>query len=210
MFIRVVISALVILLTVVLGDITEKATGARFKESLGSLTCIGCGARSKGPIKVYSVGIYTNRANVKSKLAKMKGKDVSALKSAKVFQDAVCDGPAKLVLKMARSVGGDFFASALNKSISPRMNGKDQDKLKEFKDLFNKALGDKKLTKADELQYDISSGAITSYVNGKKIGTVKSSILGRAFLSCYMDSNTVSGATKDSVAKTAHNWINSI
>ena len=193
----------------VLGEVTDKSTGARFKDSLGGLSCLGCGVRAKGPIKVYSVGIYANKASIKSKLSKLRGKDSNSLKSSKALQDAVSDGPAKLVLKLSRSVGGDFFTSALNKSIAPRMNGKDQEKLVEFKALFTKALGEKKLTPSDELQYDINSGAITSYVNGKNIGTVRSTVLGRAFLNCYMDSNTVSGAAKDSVAKTAHSWLNS-
>lgn len=207
LFTRILL-AFCLVLALVVADVVDKSTGAKFKDVIGDKHCLGCGVRAKGPIKIYSVAIYANKGNIKNKLAKLKGKDGASLKSSKALQDAVTDGPTRVVMKLARSIGSDFFASALNKSISPRMNGKDGEKLKEFKDLFTKAVGDKKLTPSDELQYDICGTAFTSYVNGKNIGTVRSAVLGKAFLNCYMDSNSVSGAAKESVAKTAHSWIN--
>jgi len=189
-------------------EIKDKSTGIAFKESVNGLPCLGAGVRAKGPIKVYSVAVYAPKGAVKSKLAKLKGKDVGSLKASKLLEEAVVDGAQSkaIVIKLARTVGSEFFTSALSKSVGPRMGGKDADKLQAWKNLF---LGmSSKFTPKDELKYLINGGSITSFVNSKNIGSIRSPALCKAFLSCYADANSVSPAAKDSFARTAHAWVN--
>ena len=63
---------------------TDKATSISFPETLNELNIFGVGVRKKGPIKVYSVGMYCNDT-VRESLSGIS-------KSSKEALDALCNG----------------------------------------------------------------------------------------------------------------------
>lgn len=65
-------------------SMTDKATGISFASDLNELNLFGVGVRKKGPIKVYSVGMYCNET-VRASLSEVS-------RSSKDALDALCSG----------------------------------------------------------------------------------------------------------------------
>ena len=94
--------------TVAAGPLTDKATGISFLSSIntpsGSLEVTGVGVRKKGPIKVYSVGMYTTAA-VKESLQSL-SRTVDKIKALKTLRsDAGSERPVSFVLEMSFKAG---------------------------------------------------------------------------------------------------------
>ena len=108
------IAALIVILAAAVQGMTEKATGIAFKPKLGELEVFGVGVRKKGPIKVYSVGMYGSsdaKESLSAISASDKKKALSALQSA---------SPASFLLQMNMGVSAEKMASAIADSVAPR------------------------------------------------------------------------------------------
>ena len=94
-----------LLLTHFAAAIQDASTGISFPPTLNGLGVFGVGVRRKGPIKVYSVAMYT-AANLKEKLAGL-SKSSDKKKALSVLQNAKNDGDVTFLLEMNFKVGAE-------------------------------------------------------------------------------------------------------
>jgi Chalcone isomerase-like len=178
----------------------ERATGQTFADSVPfAQELLGVGVRTKGPFKVYAVGLYSNRAKV---AAKAKGKSEADVK--RHLPEIIYDGT--LTLKMARDVASETMTSALSEAVRPRMGGKDRGQLDAFGVLIKKGAGPAGCKKGTTLTFACSSGSVSCIINGKNQGQIASSALSKALLATFTDSNAVSGSMKADVSSTICSW----
>lgn len=94
---------------------SDKATGIPFASALKELSLFGVGVRKKGPIKVYSVGMYcsdTARESL-STISKTADKGKQALSA---LLNGAKESDTSFVLKMNFKVGAEKMASAIAES----------------------------------------------------------------------------------------------
>jgi hypothetical protein len=178
---------------------TDKATGIPFAASLReNLNLFGVGVRKKGPIKVYSVGMYCSET-VRESLSTIsraadKGKDaIAALRSGAHENDT------SFVLKMNFKLRAEKMASAIAESVAPRHSVSSE--VDALKDLIFSGVAEKGAAiKGTLIQFDCSpeSGVDVS-VDGKEQGNVPSPGLAKAFCDVYLDDKCVSPALMDSI-----------
>jgi hypothetical protein len=177
---------------------TDKATGISFPSNHRDLNLFGVGVRKKGPIKVYSVGMYCSEA-VRESLSAIsratdKGKEAIA---------ALCSGahenPTSFVLKMNFKVGAEKMASAIAESVAPRHSV--QSEVDELKGLIFSGVSEKgAAVKGTLLQFDCSpETGVDLSVDGKEQGNVPSPGLAKAFCDVYLDDKCVSPALRESI-----------
>mmetsp|Transcript_6826 Transcript_6826/g.9936 ORF Transcript_6826/g.9936 Transcript_6826/m.9936 type:complete len:220 (-) Transcript_6826:127-786(-) len=200
-----VVSGLALLLTsaaakmdpMTCSPMTETSTGSIFPAKLSdkNLEVIGVGVRRKGPIKVYSVGLYASE-KLKQRLStlsrtKDKATALASLRSAATEEDV------SFLLKMNWKVGAEKMASAIADAVSPRHTGKPS-QVEELKGLiFTGVAGKGGATPGTTFQFDCSKKGVDVSVDGKSQGGVSSSELSKAFCDIYLDDKSVSASLKD-------------
>ena len=187
-------------------SITDSATGISFLPKLQvsssgtDLEVIGAGVRKKGPIKVYSVGMYTTSA-LKETLSGL-SKTADRIKAlASLRSGAGSERPVSFMLDMNFKVGAEKMANAIADSVAPRHTGDvvDVDQLKQMiMDGVAKNTPDGAAVKGTKFQFDCSSAGVDVSVNGQGQGCVPSAPLSQAFCDVYLDDDTVSPALRDS------------
>ena len=186
------IAALLVILAATVQGMTDKATGIAFKPKLGELEVFGVGVRKKGPIKVYSVGMYGSsdaKESLSAISASDKKKALSALQSA---------SPASFLLQMNMGVSAEKMASAIADSVAPRYSGDatDVDALKAL--IFEGVSKKGKATKGTQFCFECSSNGVKVSVDGSAQGTVSSPGLAKSFCGVYLDDKAVSPALRQS------------
>lgn len=175
----------------------DKATGIDFKPSVNGLSLFGVGVRKKGPIKVYSVGMYATAAAKESisKVSKSAKDKFTSLRST-----VKANQPTTFLLQMNFKVGAEKMASAIADSVAPRHKGDSAD-VDSLKELIFKGVSEKDggaATKGTTFQFDCSSSGVGVAVDGKDQGSVDSSSLSQSFCDVYLDDQCVSGPLRES------------
>jgi hypothetical protein len=181
------------------GAMTDVATGIEFPPNLGSLSLFGVGVRRKGPIKVYSVGLYGSDSAKKSLASISRSANKSKVLSSlcTTIENKL---PATFLLEMNMKISGEKMASAIAESVAPRNiggNAKDIEDLKSFILSGAKSTGGS-ANKGTKFQFDCMNDGLSVIVDGKKQGKVKSSTLSKAFCEVYLDDKGVSPSLKES------------
>jgi hypothetical protein len=168
--------------------IKDKATGITFAEKVNGLNIFGVGVRTKGPIKVYSVGYYGSKGPKKNL------EDLSSSEDKKTALGRLLSGaekgPSTFLLKFNFKVGAEKVSSSITDAISSRFSGsKDVEKLKT---LLCDGVNEKGSTaKGTIMQFDCSSGGVKVSLDGKNLGFIPSGGLAKAFCGVYLDGKTV-------------------
>mmetsp|Transcript_15725 Transcript_15725/g.27353 ORF Transcript_15725/g.27353 Transcript_15725/m.27353 type:complete len:205 (+) Transcript_15725:200-814(+) len=177
---------------------TDSATGISFASKLKDLSLFGVGVRKKGPIKVYSVGMYGSKDVDESLSSISKSEDKK--KALAVLRKVASESPTSFVLKMNFKVGAEKMASAIADSVNPRHSSASD--VGELKDLITAGVAEKgACVKGTVLQFDCNDGVEVT-VDGKTQGKVKSTGLARAFCDVYLDDKCVSPPLRDSILDT--------
>ena len=189
----VVVAVICVLVLVQLAPMVEcrvePASGHTYGDTCGALDLAGVGIRKKGPIKVYSVALFADKAACQKEC-----KDPSSDKF-----DWFCASPSskEIVLKMCRDVGTDKMASAIGDAIGSRMGGKDAAALNQLKSAmqsgFDKTGGAKAGTK---LTFKSAKSKLSLFINGQQQTECSSATLVKAFYGTYTDKNAVSPTLK--------------
>ena len=183
------------------GSLVDSATKIEFDENLGDgLKLMGVGVRKKGPIKVYSVGVYSND-DVKGSISSFSKSDKSgALAALRESIQSSKEATTTFVLKMAFKVSAEKMAAAIAESVDPRAPDKAAvEALKKL--IFDGVAAKGGATIGTVLRFDCSyaDGAIIVKVSvdGTELGMVQG--LSQAFAGVFLDENGVSPALRDSI-----------
>jgi hypothetical protein len=182
-----------------IASLTDKATGISFPSMLGQQPLFGVGVRRKGPIKVYSVGMYCSEAlkDTLSQLSRTADKGKKALEALRA-----CAGksdPATFLLEMNFKVGAEKMASAIAESVAPRHSGSPQDVEKLKDKIFDGVSLKGAAVKGTKLQFDCNMEGVDVSVDGTSYGTVESPGLSCAFCDVYLDDKCVSPNLRESI-----------
>ena len=98
--------------------LVDSATKISFDDTLNGLQLFGVGCRKKGPIKVYSVGMYSDE-NAKSNISSLPKSNTSgALSTLRTLLQS--SKVTTFLLKMNFKVGAEKMADAIAESVAPR------------------------------------------------------------------------------------------
>jgi hypothetical protein len=173
---------------------SDTATGISFASKLNDLSLFGVGVRKKGPIKVYSVGMYSTDSVKENMSTVSKAAEKEALDK---LRDEVKEAPTSFVLKMNFKVGAEKMASAIAESVAPRHSSVSD--VGQLKDLIFAGVAEKgAAVKGTVIQFDCDEGVCVS-VDGKDQGKVESPELGKAFCDVYLDDKCVSPPLRQSI-----------
>mmetsp|Transcript_18231 Transcript_18231/g.41992 ORF Transcript_18231/g.41992 Transcript_18231/m.41992 type:complete len:207 (+) Transcript_18231:124-744(+) len=173
----------------------DGATGIAFDSSKGGLPIFGVGVRRKGPIKVYSVGMYGTKT-VKDELSEISGTKESKT-AISTLRKGAAKNPTSFVIKMNFKVGAEKMASAIADSVAPRHSSASE--VSELKDLIFEGVSDKgAAVKGTVIEFDCSDGVAVS-VDGTGRGKVESSGLAEAMCDVYLDDKSVSPKLRESI-----------
>jgi hypothetical protein len=176
---------------------TDKATGIPFASKLEELDLFGVGVRRKGPIKVYSVGMYCSEA-VKESISTISRTADKGKQALQGLRNGAKANPTSFVLNMNFKVGAEKMASAIAESVAPRHEvATEVDQLKGL--IFNGVSAKGACVKGTVLRFDCcpETGVDVS-VDGKGQGNVPSPGLAKAFCDVYLDDKCVSPALRES------------
>lgn len=177
---------------------TDSATGIDFAPKHNGLELFGVGVRKKGPIKVYSVGMYASAA-AREALSNL-SRTADKVKALSTLRSTMQSKPsASFLLKMNFKVGAEKMAGAIADSVSPRHdNADDVNALKTL--IFNgvSAKDGGAATKGTTFQFDCDASGVGVKVDGNKQGDVPSPALSKAFCNVYLDDKCVSSALRES------------
>lgn len=191
-------------------SLTDPATKITFDDTIenNKLTLLGVGVRKKGPIKVYSVGVYStpelkeslttvSKSNKEVALSTLRD---SLLSSTKGGDIAVLT----FLLKMNFKVSAEKMASAIAESVIPRTtSNQDTTAVETLKKLILDGVAEKKgaATPGTELQFDCfrDGGGVKVSIDGKEVGVAPG--LGGAFANVFLDDEGVSPALRDSIVE---------
>jgi len=181
------------------GSLVDSATKIEFDEKLNDLSLLGVGVRKKGPIKVYSVGVYTS-IQVKTSIATHSKSDKNGALSKLRESISSSKEIISIVLKMNFKVAGEKMAAAIAESIVPRTNDKSAvDTLKQL--IVDGVAAKGAATPGTILQFDCSTkSGVTVSVDGKKVG-VAPGLLAQALSDVFLDDNGVSPPLRDSIVE---------
>jgi hypothetical protein len=183
-----------LLLVSAVSAMKDAATGIPFDSKSNALSLFGVGVRRKGPIKVYSVGMYCSD-NVQEDLSSISRKDKKAIAA---LRNGASSNPTTFVLKMNFKVGAEKMASAIADSISPRHSSDSE--VSQLKDLiFEGVSGKGAAVKGTVLEFDCTDGGVEVKVDGKGYGKVPSDALGKAFRDVYLDDKCVSPKLRENI-----------
>lgn len=190
---------LVFFLSLLVGawSMTDKATGISFAPKNGELTLFGVGVRKKGPISVYSVGMYCTNA-LKEKLASMSRSAEKGKAALAALREGAKEDPcAAFLLQMSFKVGAEKISAAIADSVASRHStASEVDSLKSL--IFDGVSAKGAATKGTTFLFDCSSEGIEVAVDGKVQGSVPSPGLAKAFCDVYLDDKCVSPKLLDS------------
>ena len=175
----------------------DTATKINFDDSLAGLPLFGVGCRKKGPIKVYSVGMYSDDTS-KASLASLPKSNKSGALST--LRDSLKSAKrTTFLLKMNFKVGAEKMADAIAESVVPRTS--DTGAVDTLKQLILDGVAAKgAATPGTELQFDcMSNGGVKVSVDGKEIGSAPG--LSQAFCDVFLDDSGVSPSFRDSVVQ---------
>lgn len=154
------------------------------------MTFVGCGVRVKwGIIKVYAVGTYVDPIAMSA--VKKQGDEVIT----KALLNP--DYPRTIRIVMNRNLSIEKYTSAILEALEPRMNGKDIEKLEEFKKL-NPPVD---LIEGAEMEMTIRGDTMLYKNSAGGIGQIQSAIFCRALCDVYFGSDAVSPGHKIEVVK---------
>eukprot|EP00986_Skeletonema_menzelii_P012017 scaffold6400_cov150-Skeletonema_menzelii.AAC.1 len=175
------------------GALIDAATKIDFDDNHGGLSLCGVGVRKKGPIKVYSVGMYSDES-AKSSIASLP-KNKSALTTLR--KSLKSSKTTSFLLKMNFKVGAEKMADAIAESVDPRTS--DKGAVESLKKLIMDGVAAKgAATPGTILQFDCSSDAsVKVSVDGKAVGSAPG--LSEPFCDVFLDDNGVSPAFRESV-----------
>jgi hypothetical protein len=180
------------------------------------LSLLGVGVRKKGPIKVYSVGVYgtpENKDRLQSSLSNNNNnsnKD-EVLSSLLGNNDDTTATVLSFVLKMNFKVSAEKMATAIADSVLPRTSTSTVDKeaVETLKKLILDGVSNKgAATPGTVLQFDCgmdnskgvggsSGGVVKVIVDGKEVGMVSG--IATPFANVFLDREGVSPALRDSI-----------
>jgi hypothetical protein len=176
---------------------TDKATGISFVPKLDDLELFGVGVRRKGPLKIYSVGLYS-QDDVRESLSTLSRSADKGKKALATLRKGAKDHSTTFFLQMNFKVGAEKMAAAIADSVAPRYSGSASD-VEEFKSLIFRGVERKgAAVKGTTLQFDCSKSGIAVSVDGKSQGTVDSPGLAEAFCDVYLDDKCVSPPLRES------------
>jgi len=169
---------------------SDKATGISFPAKKNGLEIFGVGVRRKGPLKVYSVALYsTEKAKERLASFSLSSEEKQALSA---LQSAAKSDKATFLLEMSFKIGAEKMASAIAESVAPRHKGSKKD-VEELRDIIFKGVESKgAATKGTTFQFDCSQTGVSVSVDGKARGSVASPALSSAFCDVYLDQKCVS------------------
>jgi len=176
--------------------ITDPATGIIFSSKIDDRQIAGVGVRKKGPIKIYSVGMYVPET-VKESLSTVSKKSKKALAT---LRDNAKSSKATFLLKMNFKVGAEKMASAIADSVASRHNGPESE-INDFKSLITNGISGA-AEKGTTFQFDCSKEGLKVAVDGKDQGVVSSAGLAGAFCDVYLDEKGVSPTLRKSCIET--------
>lgn len=180
-------------------SMTDKATGISFApKNANGLELFGVGVRKKGPISVYSVGMYCTTA-VKERLATISRSADKGKQALAALRDGVKGaGPdASFLLQMSFKVGAEKISAAIADSVASRYSGSGEvDSLKTL--IFDGVSAKGAATKGTTFLFDCSEDGIEVAVDGNVQGKVSSAGLSKAFCDVYLDDKCVSPALRAS------------
>jgi Chalcone isomerase-like len=168
---------------------TDKATGIAFSPKKHGLEIFGVGVRKKGPIKIYSVARYGS-SSLKESLSKI-SRSKNEKEALLTLQQGARSENTTFLLEMAFKVGAEKMASAIAESVSPRHKG-DAKEVEELRDIIFKGVSDKGAVKGTRLEFECAPSGINVTINGKAMGSLKSTALAAAFCDVYSDDKCVS------------------
>ena len=177
---------------------SDKATGITFADKSNGLGIFGVGVRKKGPIKVYSVGMYSSD-DFKDTLKEVSRAADKGKKASAALQNGAHENPTSFVLHMNFKVGAEKMASAIAESVEPRHS--DSSDVNNLKGLIFKGVSGKgAASKGTILQFDCSpETGVDVSVDGKEQGNVPSPALAKAFCDVYLDDKCVSPALRENI-----------
>jgi hypothetical protein len=173
----------------------DPATKISFDDRLGGLHLFGVGVRKKGPIKVYSVGMYSD-PEAKNAIALTPKSNKAAALSA-LRKGLKSTSQTSFVLKMNFKVSAEKIATALAESVSPRASN-NKPAVESLKALILKGVASKgAAVPGTILQFDCSDDdGVTVSVDGSLVGTAPG--LRQAFCDVFLDDKCVSPAFQTS------------
>jgi hypothetical protein len=180
----------------------DKATGIDFPPTRGDdLALFGVGVRKKGPIKVYSVGMYCSTA-LKEKLATMSRSAEKGKAALQALRRGAREAEATtFLLEMSFKVGAEKISVAIADSVASRHDTKEEiDSLKAL--IFNGVSAKGAATKGTTFAFGCSQEGIEVAVDGKVQGDVPSAALSQAFCDVYLDDKCVSPPLRASCLET--------
>jgi len=196
---RIIVIALLVTQRICEGTLIDTATGIEFPGKLGSLSLFGVGVRKKGPIKVYSVGLYGTEVAKKSlsSISKSENKSGALFSLRSTVKSKL---PAIFVLEMNFKVTGEKMATAIAESVAPRNIGGNAKEIDELKSLILSGVQSRagSVNKGTKFQFDCMIDGLSVHVDGKNQGKVKSSTLSKAFCDVYLDDKSVSPSLRES------------
>jgi hypothetical protein len=194
--------ALVLCVLVVIASArVESASKHAYADSLSGLYLAGVGIRKKGPVKVYSVGLYVD----KKECVKNCGDPFNKNFGSKLADSSYAK---ELILKMARDVTADKMANAIAEVVGGRMGGKDSKQLEDLRSAMENGFAKSGGAKTGCcLSFKSLRSKLIFSINGKKQVEVGSAVLVRAFLNTYVDQNCVSPGLKSDICETVKGWL---
>lgn len=177
--------------------LVDSATKISFDDNLGGLPIFGVGCRKKGPIKVYSVGMYSDE-NAKASISSLPKSNISGALSA-LSNSLQSSKVVTFLLKMNFKVGAEKMADAIAESVLPRTSDKGAvDTLKKL--ILDGVAAKGAATPGTILQFDcLVDGGVKVSVDGKEVGSAPG--LCRAFCDVFLDDNGVSPGFRESVVE---------
>lgn len=190
---KLLLCSLLVVSTVAMKD---GATGIPFDSTSKGLSIFGVGVRRKGPIKVYSVGMYGSE-NVQEELSTLSKSESKGKNAIATLRKGASENPSAFVIKMNFKVGAEKMASAIADSITPRHSSASE--VSELKDLIFEGVSEKgAAVKGTVIQFDCSNGVEVT-VDGKETGKVESPGLAKALCDVYLDDKSVSPKLRESI-----------
>lgn len=189
---------ILLLPTSLASGMADKATGITFPGMLGPQTLFGVGVRRKGPIKVYSVGMYCSES-LKETLSQLSRSAEKGKKALQALRAGAKSQPTSFLLQMNFKVGAEKMASAIAESVAPRHSGSPQDVEKLKDKIFDGVSLKGAAVKGTKLQFDCDAEGVGVTVDGTSYGTVESPGLSCAFCDVYLDDKCVSPMLRESI-----------
>eukprot|EP00536_Pseudo-nitzschia_multiseries_P007620 jgi/Psemu1/196071/e_gw1.181.115.1 len=192
-FLNLLLCSVLAVTTVAMKD---AATGIPFDPSSKGLDIFGVGVRRKGPIKVYSVGMYGTE-ELKEELSSISASESKGKKAFTALRKGAASSRTAFVLKMNFKVGSEKMAQAIADSVQPRHSSDDE--VAQLKDIIFEGVQDKgAAVKGTVIEFDCSDGVEVT-VDGKGRGKVSSPGLAKALCDVYLDDKSVSPKLRESI-----------